>query len=139
MNELDDQTTEAIKRRAKHEITADRHQLGIQALGAAFVAASGDLASLIHSWMNFQGFGNPPHLPQELMLIVTELAEACEAHRTGATSDKIPEFTGVEEELADAVIRIFDTAQRHNLRLGQAIIQKMLFNLSRPYKHGKEY
>ena len=44
-----------------------------------------------------------------IMLIVTELSEAVEniRHRE-MPDDKIPEFTGLEAELADAVIRIMD-------------------------------
>ena len=44
-----------------------------------------------------------------------------------------------QAELANTVIRILDFPGRHNLRLGEAIQAKLLFNLSRPYKHGKKY
>ena len=73
-------------------------------------------------------------------LMHSELSEALEFDRHGnGASDHIPEFTGVEEELADVLIRIFDYCGRKNLRLGEAVIAKMQFNESRPYKHGKKY
>lgn len=75
----------------------------------------------------------------KIALMHSELSEALEADRKGIESDdKIPEFTGLEAELADAVIRILDFSGRHDLRLGEAIQAKLLFNLTRPYKHGKK-
>lgn len=72
-----------------------------------------------------------------LMLIVTELAEACEGLRHGnGPSDHIPEFSFAEEELADAVIRIADMCAARGWRLGEAIVAKMAFNKGRSHKHG---
>lgn len=76
---------------------------------------------------------------QKLMLMVSELGEALEALRKNAPSDKIPGFTGEEEELADCVIRILDHSKHYNLRLGQAIIAKIAYNEGRPFRHGKEF
>lgn len=73
-------------------------------------------------------------------LVHTELSEMLEANRKSiAADDKIPEFTGEEAEAADTIIRLLDMAGRYNWRLGEAITAKMLFNLSRPFKHGKAY
>lgn len=75
-----------------------------------------------------------------LMLMVSELGEACEAQRRNITkSEHIPDFTGEEEELADCIIRILDYAGAYNLRLAEAVIAKMKYNRTRPYKHGKKY
>ena len=72
-----------------------------------------------------------------LMLVVTELAEAMEAYRSGDTgSDKIPGFSKVEEELADAIIRILDFAGAHDLNIEGALTAKMKHNEARPYRHG---
>jgi NTP pyrophosphatase (non-canonical NTP hydrolase) len=72
-----------------------------------------------------------------LMLIVTEIAEACEALRhDNPKSDHIPEFSFVEEELADAMIRICDMAKANKYRLEEAIEAKLIFNATRPYMHG---
>ena len=74
---------------------------------------------------------------EALMLIVTELAEAMEALRVEREpSGAIPDFSKVEEELADAVIRILDFAGGHGLDLEGAVEAKMRFNESRPYRHG---
>ena len=72
-----------------------------------------------------------------LMLVNTELSEAAEAIRhANPPDDKVPAFTGLEAELADATIRIFDMAGRYNLRLAEAINAKMDCNRGRPLLHG---
>lgn len=78
---------------------------------------------------------------QHNMLVVTEISEAVEGARLGegTPSDKLTGFTQEEEELADAVIRIMDRAERRGLRLPYAIAAKMEYNLHRPRKHGKRY
>ncbi len=84
--------------------------------------------------------GQPRELLHQLMLVVSELSEACEAHREGnpkCTRPNMGEFSHVEEELADAVIRILQIAGEHNFRVVDAIIAKMEFNETRPVKHGK--
>jgi NTP pyrophosphatase (non-canonical NTP hydrolase) len=74
---------------------------------------------------------------QRLMLIVSELGEALEAIRHGNPPDNhIPKFSGLEAELADAVIRIMDLAETHSLDLAGAIISKMSYNARREKMHG---
>ncbi len=85
-------------------------------------------------WEDERSFG------EIVALMHSELSEALEYARKNpnATSDHIPAFTGIEEELADVIIRIFDYAGQKNLRLGEAIFAKMEFNKTRPYKHGNK-
>lgn len=97
----------------------------------------------ITAWAVSKGWlvpGQPRELLHQLMLVVSELSEACEAHREGNPKCNRPnmgEFSHVEEELADAVIRILQIAGEHNFRVVDAIIAKMEFNETRPVKHGK--
>lgn len=73
----------------------------------------------------------------KLMLVVSELGEALESLRKGNGPDShIPEFSGMEAELADAVIRMMNLSTDENLRLGEAIIAKTKYNAGRPFKHG---
>jgi NTP pyrophosphatase (non-canonical NTP hydrolase) len=72
----------------------------------------------------------------KICLMHSELSEAMEGLRKGTMSDKIPEFTSVEEELADTVIRIMSFAHGRNLRVAEAVIAKMRYNANRLYKHG---
>ena len=50
------------------------------------------------------------NVPEMLMLIVSEIAEAMEGHRKGLMDDKLPHRPMMQTELADAVIRILDLA-----------------------------
>ena len=66
-----------------------------------------------------------------------ELSEAWEWLRHGnPESNHIEGFSGMEEELADVMIRILDTCERRGYRLIEAILAKMKFNETRAYKHG---
>ena len=74
------------------------------------------------------------------MLMVSELGEALEGYRHGNPPDShCPEYTSLEVELADCVIRIMDFSKGFNLRLGEAIKAKHEYNKSRPFKHGKRF
>jgi hypothetical protein len=76
----------------------------------------------------------------KLALCHSELSEALEDARNGhQPDDKIPEFSGAEVELADCIIRILDLAGGRGWRVAEAMIAKMRYNASRPYKHGKAF
>ncbi len=70
-------------------------------------------------------------VPTKLMLTVSELSEAMEAHRKGLMDSHIPHRNGVEVELADAVIRIMDLAGALGLDVGAAIAEKLDYNAKR--------
>lgn len=115
-----------------------------------------------------------PTIPEQLMLMVTELAEAMESYRReepmlfyecrdfhgeGGSDgenyqkpckgcriaradepcpfrDKKPQ--GIAIELGDVVLRVMDTCEELQIDLGDAMLEKHHFNLTRPFKHGKK-
>lgn len=71
------------------------------------------------------------NVPEKLMLIVSELGEAMEAHRKNLQDEHLPEFLGIEVELADAMIRIGDLAGAKGYRVAEALAAKMAYNAQR--------
>ncbi len=103
--------------------------------------AVNDLAKLCHDYSVLQGFYEDFDLsaplegymfPVKLSLIMTELAEAIEAHRKG-------DLENLMEEMADIFIRLLDLAGAINMDVEGEIQKKMATNLKRPPKHGKAY
>ena len=104
-------------------------------------------------------------LPELLMLVVSELAEAMEAERKGQKiegwmQDLAKAYTGegnfasvdayplnfdhdlrgtIEEEIADAFIRLFDICGYYGIDAEAWITAKMKYNRLRPRMHGKKY
>jgi NTP pyrophosphatase (non-canonical NTP hydrolase) len=88
---------------------------------------------------------NPDRL---LMLMVGELSEAHEDLRNGRDVHEVyyedkPDGTkkpcGFGVELADCIIRIMDAAAQLEIDLPSMIIEKMEYNRSRPYLHGRKF
>ncbi|MGH7748799.1 MAG: hypothetical protein ACREQ5_29160 [Candidatus Dormibacteria bacterium] len=71
-----------------------------------------------------------------IALIHAELSEGLEALRKDLPSDHITGYSGIEEELADVIIRIMDMAEARNYRVASALLEKIAFNKTRPHKHG---
>lgn len=71
-----------------------------------------------------------------LMLMVTELAEACEGERKNLMDDKLPHRKMAEVELVDCIIRILDYASAHGYDMEGAYQDKMKYNATREdHKH----
>ena len=111
-----------------------------------------DLRNAAHANAEAHGFHKNWNFGMCLMLIVCELSEALEADRAGKWVDlkhlnDTPESVDykahikgtVEEEIADAVIRLLDLAGCYDIDLDWHVKAKMEFNKSRPYMHGKKY
>jgi hypothetical protein len=61
-----------------------------------------------------------------------EISEGREGARKGnKPSDHIREFSFAEEEIADILIRLFETAGAFGFRIAEAVEPKMAFNASR--------
>lgn len=80
----------------------------------------------------------------KLALIHSEVSEALEDVRDGNLKTKFLTEAGKEgkpvgfgSELADIVIRVADLAKRMGIDLDYEIVTKMVFNSTRPHKHGR--
>ncbi len=83
-----------------------------------------------------KGFGDRD-FPSDVALIHSEVSEALEGFRRGnQQSGHIPEFTAIEEELADILIRVLNVANRRECRIAEAVKAKLVYNAGRPLLHG---
>ena len=103
-------------------------------------------------WEEERSFG------EQIALMHSELSEALEDYRNergmtevyyeckrdcscsiampGCEKCKYAKPCGIPVELADTIIRIFDTCGKYGIDLERAIQIKMAYNKTRPYRHG---
>ncbi len=82
---------------------------------------------------------------EDMALIHSEVSECLEDIRNGKALDEIwyelrkngNKPCGVPSELADIIIRVLHFAGKHAIDIEAAVNEKMVFNNSREYKHGK--
>lgn len=120
-----------------------------------------ELAKEIHENAVAHGFWDEDRpLPEVLMLIVSELAEALEEARAGdkmngriscmhyysgegyvssAPTNCCKKPEGIVVEVADALIRILDWCGHEGIDIEGIVREKHEYNKTRPYKHGKKF
>lgn len=106
--------------------------------GPTFKQLWDDKANAIHRWAECKGWWESDRNDYEMIALMhSELSEAVEGLRNGnPPSEKAVGFSNVEEELADVVIRIMDTAAKRGWDVAGALEAKMAHNETRPYRHG---
>ena len=103
-----------------------------------FTEAYNDKAKEVYQTARNTGWWEKERNDGEIIALMhSELSEALTAIRHGNPPDvHLPEFTGVEVELADVIIRIMDFSSARGHRVAEALEAKIAYNKTRPYKHG---
>ena len=105
------------------------------------MGALNELRDKCHAMAREKGWyeGGDRNIGEQLMLIVTEVAEAMEEHRDGEMKTR---FSGIGKpegfpiEIADILIRCFDLAGFLGIDLDDAVWEKMQYNATRGHRHG---
>ena len=114
------------------------------------------LSKSIYNDNQVQGFWDQErNIGEMLMLVVSELGEALEAHRNGRLLADIPSVPegeaafklffeeqvkdSFQDEIADALIRLLDLCGGLDIDIEYYIEQKLRYNRTRKRLHGKEY
>lgn len=81
--------------------------------------------------------------PGEILALATsEHSEALDAVRSdglNAKDDKLKHRSGFATELVDAIIRGLDATGGYDLKPGSILVEKLRYNRTRPYKHGRVF
>lgn len=124
------------------DLTAKGAEVGLQLMAVAVE----QLAVLCHQTSVTRGYyppgDPPPTFAHSMGLVMTELAEVVECERkkwVATPSEKIPAYTRLEEEVADAVIRLMDFSGLHGLDVGGAVVAKLLFNRAQSQTANRVY
>jgi hypothetical protein len=101
------------------------------------------LQKLMYDIAKLKGWHSPSKtFGEQVVMMHSELSEVIEAYRT-VDGDATRVWLGLEGkpegvpiEFADLTIREMDTCKLYKINLFDAIIEKAIFNLTRPHRHG---
>jgi NTP pyrophosphatase (non-canonical NTP hydrolase) len=110
-------------------------------LGEQIALMHSELSEALEEYRNHKGMTEIYYECKSNMWCPQNLKNVCQNNGCWYPIDK-PEPCpnakpcGIPTELADCIIRIFDTCGRYGVDLEEVLKIKMEYNLSRPYKHG---
>ena len=110
-------------------------------MSVEFIQAFNALAADIHATAREKGWWDRERNDGEMFALMhSELSEGLEGLRHGnPPDDKVPQFTSVEAELADVIIRIMDTSAARGWKVAEALVEKAEMNKTRERMHGGKH
>lgn len=107
-----------------------------------FIVEFNGFCEYVHAWAVSKGFwekGADRNMGELFALIHSEVSKAFEAYwRHDGSDDKVPNYSALEIEMADVLIRCMDLSAARHMNLGAALVAKMAYNETRPHKHGRD-
>lgn len=104
-----------------------------------------DWTILLHENAVKHGFWDEERpFSETVALCHSELSEALEEARSGKpmryyNADNVDKPEGVAVEMIDCLIRILDWCGHENINVEDYISEKYRYNVTRPYKHGRQF
>lgn len=123
------------------------------------ISSINQLAAVIHAVSSSKGFDSPnlQNIDKKLLLAVSEICEAQDELRDGndpthiyyknyfvegLSDDGLPapnKPEGFPVEIADAIIRLLHICFAFKIDIAAVIAEKVAYNSTRPYKHGRKF
>ena len=138
-NDMQEQTYETAKQKGWWDVD----DINEEAVGIAYrhVLLSSELEEartgktlIPPGWGRGDATEREQYIAQKVALVHSELSEGLvDLEKPSA---KLPGFTAMEEEMADAIIRMMDMSEHFDWDLAGAILAKMKYNQGRPKMHG---
>lgn len=145
--EREEQDNPALAEARLRREQQDEQDHGFAEAATAFIQAFSDFSERVHDYAKLKGFWDVPNgrnKGEMIALMHSELSECLEAVRADKPGQPVwdthlPNFLAESVELGDVIIRIMDYSRAYRLNVGEAVVAKHHFNLTRPYKHGKKF
>ncbi len=141
MNEIDRLNYELLEVKLERNLQQNKRIAAEKQLALLELNSINELIEAAHeNAINKGWYAEPKSFGDSIALMHSELSEALEDYRKGLEITEVyyegEKPCGIPTELADVVIRIFDTCGHYDIDLELAIKEKMAYNATRPVRHG---
>lgn len=144
LKKVSDEVLSAIDRRNKEKETDSVQQVVIDAIMRHRVSLFKMFVEIAvrdaHETATRKGFWKvSENKGEKIANMHEELSELLRAFKRPGQDKDLPKFMKAEVEAADVIIYLLDFSGKFKLRLADAIVAKMRFNMTRDHMHGRKF